>query len=1203
MKKQDIQRSGAMRGRRSQPLVIGLLLASSSVHLITASAAELTVPVMQSPVHETTFEYDAITGLLKKKTEQPDGSDSQKLVTEYDYDKGNPSKESRTGWAGQVPGQQTRRSGTTWTIDGRFPSDRMNALDQKEQVEFDPAFGGMTVRVDPNGWVTRWEYDGLGRKRFERRGYANRESSAYTDYTEWTYEACSSGCSFQSGPRVAMIVTATVRSSAGVQIGPATKTYFDRLNREVRRETQTLDGNGALATVYKDTVHDRRGNVWLVSQPYFSTSSYIWTYSETDDLGRRTLEQTPNNAVTRISYDGLDTITRVNVRGVDRIRTSTADLRGRPTSTTDARGNVTGFLYDPQGGLSRVLGPYGDVVAVEYDALGRKVSQKDPDLGDWSYEYNAFGEVVSQRNALGKTSKMTYDKLGRLTLREDGDLTTTFVYDTAAGGIGKLSKVYTDNGYCREHGYDAQSRPTTTVMKVGGNACANATESLTARTDYDAYGRIETQTYPTGFSVTYGRHPTLGLPIKVTSAQMGGATLWTRDGGDEGGRPTAFSYGNGVKTSVTYNSVGMGWVDRIAAGANNAVQFSKYSRDQIGQIIEREDSFDLPSGLLETTDVDELGRLKAYYRKSLLDQTQVAGSRVDVTYDAVGRIVSKTDVGTYFYAQPDGKRPHAVTAVRGAVNVDYDYDAAGQMTVRNFADNLYTNAGLLRMAGAARKCHEFLYQGEGLRVQQTIFDSRCRQSNGQPQNGSYPLARTLYMHPDASNGLSFERETKGGATQYKHYVEADGRPIAEIVSTTGTVSNGTPVAVNYLHYDHLGSVVAVTNANGAVLERRSFDPWGRVRQTNGTAAAGGDLPGGINAATDRGYTLHEHLEGLDLIHMNGRAYDPLLARFTSGDPNIASAHEGQSYDRYAYVLNRPLDAADPTGFDPVGYTFAFQVQATGGSTTGINVGAAVSSPWGSVPTATSAGNGQTVGAAQYSNSTWSTPSYPMAMEATGIKFLTSTISGWVQDFRNITDPDMFRRFVGEIDARGYGKELLRGALDRFVKNNQPDSPDSNFYTRFLARQVEGTYTPPDSASANGVAAEVSAAAFSMFLQRGRPSGEVVAKDLGRFSVGRYDELVGAVKGLDAHHVGQKALMKELIPGYDPLSAPSILVPKAGHTIRGPNGIVSRSMDGLTTPRDVLARDIKELRRVYPEVPNSQLQQLIRMNKDAYPGSF
>ena len=100
---------------------------------------------------------------------------------------------------------------------------------------------------------------------------------------------------------------------------------------------------------------------------------------------------------------------------------------------------------------------------------------------------------------------------------------------------------------------------------------------------------------------------------------------------------------------------------------------------------------------------------------------------------------------------------------------------------------------------------------------------------------------------------------------------------------------------------------------------------------------------------------------------------------------------------------------------------------------------------------------------------------------------------------------------------------------------------------------------------------------------------------GEFKVGAYNEIRGTVAGMDAHHVGQQALMKQLVPGYDAATAPSILVPKVGHTIRGPNGILSRSTNGIDSVRDLIARDINELRRVYPDAPNSRLQEPIEMN--------
>ncbi len=100
----------------------------------------------------------------------------------------------------------------------------------------------------------------------------------------------------------------------------------------------------------------------------------------------------------------------------------------------------------------------------------------------------------------------------------------------------------------------------------------------------------------------------------------------------------------------------------------------------------------------------------------------------------------------------------------------------------------------------------------------------------------------------------------------------------------------------------------------------------------------------------------------------------------------------------------------------------------------------------------------------------------------------------------------------------------------------------------------------------------------------------------KYDIGEYKALRDvAEKGLDAHHVGQKAAMKKFIPEYDIKTGPSILVPRQGHTHRGPRGIVSRKINGLNSAREILARDISELRRGYPDIPNSQLKKLIELN--------
>ena len=88
--------------------------------------------------------------------------------------------------------------------------------------------------------------------------------------------------------------------------------------------------------------------------------------------------------------------------------------------------------------------------------------------------------------------------------------------------------------------------------------------------------------------------------------------------------------------------------------------------------------------------------------------------------------------------------------------------------------------------------------------------------------------------------------------------------------------------------------------------------------------------------------------------------------------------------------------------------------------------------------------------------------------------------------------------------------------------------------------------------------------------------------------------------MDAHHVGQKAVMKKLVENYDLETAPAINVPKVGHTISGPNGIVSRNTQGIDNARQLLARDLFELKRVYPDIPNSVYKELIDMNMKMYP---
>jgi RHS repeat-associated protein len=78
---------------------------------------------------------------------------------------------------------------------------------------------------------------------------------------------------------------------------------------------------------------------------------------------------------------------------------------------------------------------------------------------------------------------------------------------------------------------------------------------------------------------------------------------------------------------------------------------------------------------------------------------------------------------------------------------------------------------------------------------------------------------------------------------------------------------------------------------------------------------GGYRPGSAHTQTitDRDFTgQHENME-LGLLYYNARFYAPGLGRFISADTIIPNPANPQSYNRYAYVLNRALNFTDPTG--------------------------------------------------------------------------------------------------------------------------------------------------------------------------------------------------------------------------------------------------------------------------------------------------
>lgn len=109
----------------------------------------------------------------------------------------------------------------------------------------------------------------------------------------------------------------------------------------------------------------------------------------------------------------------------------------------------------------------------------------------------------------------------------------------------------------------------------------------------------------------------------------------------------------------------------------------------------------------------------------------------------------------------------------------------------------------------------------------------------------------------------------------------------------------TQTTVRYIHTDVLGSVVAVTDENRNVIERREYEPFGAQ-----LTPALSDGPG---------YTGHVQDAATGLTYMQQRYYDPQIGRFLSVDPVTADGNTGGNFNRYWYANNNPYRFTDPDG--------------------------------------------------------------------------------------------------------------------------------------------------------------------------------------------------------------------------------------------------------------------------------------------------
>jgi len=667
-----------------------------------------------------------------------------------------------------------------------------------------------------------------------------------------------------------------------------------------------------------------------------------------------------NVAKTTFVYQGLKTTIK---NDLDQERIEEKNALGELVRVTDATGATLIHQRDAFGNLVQTKDALGNITTVTYDIRGRKTKLQDPDTGTWNYAYDALGQLRWQQSpkqlAQGAQTTMEYDVLGRMTSRGEPEFISTWAYDKNAdgstcmrragvvglqptGGIGKLCQSGTSNGVSRQYAYDSLGRPSSARATVSNGP------SFASSVSYDAAGRIASQTYPTGVRVSYSYtargfleklllntaatvtpRPNASGQTATGATLAGGSVLWQAQVVGAWGKVEQQLYGNGITGRALFEGA-TGRMTELTAGASNSVLAQHYVWDSLNNLKRREDdNGDGNAGSVRENFSydDKLNRLVSY-TVDAPDMPNMART-VNLHYNALGMLLYKSDVGNYTYNAQGGaagSMPHALQSVAGVINASYTYDANGNLATASagkYRSVSYTSFNLPDGGDG-------LQGPDGLPKYTWQYDENHARIKETRQDGS-GTRTTWYMHPDKQGGLGFESDTApGGAVSNRHYLSAGGQVIGVLVSTgalpTLAASQTAPmvltsitlVKVEYWHKDHLGSLITTTDHAGSVTARYAYDPFGKRRYTVGTYDPFGtlvvDWVSTLNAGTDRGFTGHEHLDDVGIVHMNGRLYDPNLGVMMQPDPFIQDPSDLQNYNRYGYCFNNPLTCTDPSGY-------------------------------------------------------------------------------------------------------------------------------------------------------------------------------------------------------------------------------------------------------------------------------------------------
>lgn len=625
---------------------------------------------------------------------------------------------------------------------------------------------------------------------------------------------------------------------------------------------------------------------------YPDTSYVQYTY---DLAGRRTKVRDARGNETNFAYDGAHRLTS-STNADNKTTSYSYDLMSHLTGQTDALNRTVNYEYDNFNRLVKTIYPAATTGAtrlderVEYDAAGnvkkridtagrqtvydydganRLIKVTDPALQITQYEYNARSQMTAVVDAGGQRYTFAYDPLGRVTQIARGGISMSYVYDAVGNRTGRTDY----NNVTTAYAYDNLNRL----------AAVTYPDASTATYAYDVLSRLESATNANG-TVSFSRD-NRGRVTSTTDVfnQVLGY------GYDANGNRTQLTLGQTVKANYQYDAL-----NRLTQLTDDNSAATTYNYDATNKLT----ALMLPNGVAASYQYDGLDRL------TRLQQMKGATTVADYQYqfNTAGQIIQQTEqAGTHSYAYDAVDRLTSATHP-GQTTESYTYDPLGNRTASHYSTSYsYQSFNKVVTIGT----NSYAYDSNGNLTQKIDstgtwtytwdYENRLKQV-------TRPDSTTITYKYDALGRRVQRTPSSGVSTNYVY----DGQDVVKDINSDGSTVeylNGPGIdnklrqtsstGTLYFLQDHLGSIRALTDASGNVVESVNYDSFGN----------------GNSSLTRYGYTGREWDAEANLYYYRARWYDPQSGRFISEDPIGLDG----GINLYAYVDNNPLRYFDPEG--------------------------------------------------------------------------------------------------------------------------------------------------------------------------------------------------------------------------------------------------------------------------------------------------